>query len=233
MGTHRSQIEDLLFKSVVALTLFVLAIYSIKTVLSDCTIFSKVNCQSEQSEIISIEKEISRIKQQISSVKDRQSLLECKEIDTASSSDSQSTKIDTSLWAQGNLKVLNGCWNLDWDYTLREAGTNKIVRVTSWDVCFKSGSEIGVQTLLFEDGANCIEQPIRGEFKNINDQSKLYLDDSKDVDCNLGRVVFQRRMECELIQNADYAECAISTLQRDGSWSDFQANGVRLSRKRN
>ena len=108
MGTQRSQIEDLLFKSVVALTLFVLALYSIKTVLSDCTIFSKVNCQSEQSEIIAIEKEIHRIKQQISSVKDSQSSLECKEIDTASSSDNQSTKIDTSLWAQVTLRFSMG-----------------------------------------------------------------------------------------------------------------------------
>ena len=233
MGTQRSHIEDLLFKSVVALTLFVLALYSIKTVLSDCTIFSKVNCQSEQIEIIALEKEINRIKQQISSVKDSQSSLECKEIDTASSSDNQSTKIDTSLWAQGNLEVLNGCWNLDWDYKMRDVQTNEIVGVTSWDVCFTSGAEIGVQTLLFEDGERCINQPIKGEFKNIENQSKLYLDDTKDVSCNSGGVVFHRRMECELMQGGDYAVCATSSKQRDGNWSDFKPNGVRLSRKRN
>ena len=233
MGTQRSQIEDLILKSVVALTLLVFALYSIKTVLSDCTIFSKVNCQSDQREIISLEQEISRIKQQISSVKDSQSYLECTEIDTARSSDNRSTKIDTSLWAQGNLEVLNGCWNLDWDYKMRELETNEVVGVKSWDVCFKSGKEIGEQNLLFEDGESCIEQPIKGEFEGGNDKTKLFLDDTKDLSCELGALVFHRRMKCELMKGADYAVCAVSTKQRDGSWSNFRPDAVRLSRNKN
>ena len=233
METQQSKLETLLLKSVVALGLIAFALYSIKTVLSDCTVFSKVNCQLENREIISLENEINRIKQLISSVKDNKSSLECTEIASVIARDDQTPKIDTSLWEQGNLEVLNGCWKLDWDYKMREVDTNEIVGVTSWDVCFKSGAEIGIQTLLFEDGERCTEQPIKGEFKNIDDQSKLYLDDTKDVDCDSGGVVFQRRMECELMQDGAYAICATSSKQRDGSWSNFHPNGVRLSRKRN
>ena len=233
MKTQQSQIEVSVLKSVIALVLFVLALYSIKTALSDCTIFSKVKCKFDQREILALEEDISRIKQQISSVKNRSSSLECKGIDTASPSDNQSPKIDTSLWAQGDLEVLNGCWNLDWDYKMQDVQTKEIVGVTSWDVCFQNGAQIGVQTLLFEDGERCINQPIKGEFKNVDNQSRLYLDDTKNLSCNSGAVVFHRRMECELMQGGEYAVCATSSKQRDGTWSDFQPNGVRLSRKRN
>ena len=232
MDKKRSQFEILLLKSVAMLSLVVLGLYSIKTVLSDCTIFSKVNCQSENRKIVALEEEINRIKQQISTARSNSSSLKCTEIDTANTNKNEVPKIDTSLWEQGDLAVLNGCWKLDWDYEMLNVDTNEFVGVTSWDVCFTSGSKMGSQTLLFENGENCVEQPIMGEFKSINGQSKLHLDDTKDVECK-SAVVFQRRMECELMQNGGYAMCSNSSLQRDGSWSEFRPKSVRLSRKKN
>ena len=233
MNEQRSQFEGLLLKSVVMLSLVVFGLYSIKTVLSDCTVFSTVNCQSENRKITSLEKEIKQIKQQISIAQSNSSSLKCTKIDNANTNIDEAPKIDTSLWEQGDLAVLEGCWKLDWDYEMLNVDTNELVGVTSWDVCFTSGSKIGSQTLLFEDGENCVEQPIMGEFKSINGQSKLHLDDTKDVKCKSGAVVFQRRMECELMQNGDHAMCSTSSLGRDGNWSEFRPKGVRLSRKRN
>ena len=233
MNKQRSQFEGLLLKSVAMLSLVVFGLYSIKTVLSDCTIFSKVNCQSENRKISALEEEINQIKQQISTAQSNSSSLKCTEINTANTNIDEAPKIDTSLWEQGDLAVLKGCWKLDWDYKMRDLDTNEIVGVTSWNVCFNSRSEFGIQTLLFENGQNCVDQPIKGEFRNINKQSKLYLDDTKDVECNSGAVVLQRRMECELMQSGDYAMCSTSSMQRDGSWSEFHHNGVRLSRKKN
>jgi len=233
METQKSKFEGLLLKSAVMLSLVVFGLYSIKTILSDCTIFSKVKCQFENREIIALEEEISRIKRQISAAQDDKSSLKCTEIESASNNNGEVPKINTSLWKQGDLEALNGCWKLDWDYKMRDLDTNEIVGVTSWNVCFNSRSEFGIQTLLFENGQNCVDQPIKGEFRNINKQSKLYLDDTKDVECNSGAVVLQRRMECELMQSGDYAMCSTSSMQRDGSWSEFHHNGVRLSRKKN
>ena len=233
MNIEHSKFESLLLKSVAMLSLVLLGLYSMKTVLSDCTIFSKVNCNAERTEIVTLESEIIRLKQQIDMVQSNISDLKCPKVETAKKNQDDSSKIDKSLWKQGDLEVLNGCWELDWDYKMRNIERDEIVGVSSWNVCFVSGSRIGLQTLLFEDGENCVEQPIKGEFKNINGLSKLYLDDTKNVECKSGAVVFQRRMECELMQNGDYAMCSISSLQRDGNWSEFRPKGVRLSRKRN
>ena len=80
MNKQRSQFEGLLLKSVAMLTLVVFGLYSIKTVLSDCTIFSKVNCQSENRKISALEEEINQIKQQISTAQSNSSSLKCTEI---------------------------------------------------------------------------------------------------------------------------------------------------------
>ena len=233
MTTNQPKIEAVLARIVLGLSLGVLALYSIKAVLSDCRFFTQVNCQSTLSEIKVLQKDIAILNKQISSMNNHTPPLGCNVNDATVESDGQSLKIDTTLWAQGNLEVLNGCWNLDWDYKMRELETNEVVGVKSWDVCFKSGKEIGEQNLLFEDGESCIEQPIKGEFEGGNDKTKLFLDDTKDLSCELGALVFHRRMKCELMKGADYAVCAVSTKQRDGSWSNFRPDAVRLSRNKN
>ena len=90
------------------LSLVVFGLYSIKTVLSDCTIFSTVNCQSENRKISALEKEINQIKQQISIAQSNSSSLKCTKIDNANTNIDEAPKIDTSLWEQGDLAVLEG-----------------------------------------------------------------------------------------------------------------------------
>ena len=97
-------------------------------------------------------------------------------------------------------------------------------------MCFDRGQEIGKQSLSFEDGLKCIDQPISGQFKKDESSSILILDDTKDVICENGGLVFHRKLSCKLAEDASHAMCSSKTLQRDGSWSDISLNDVRLTR---
>jgi hypothetical protein len=217
-----------LIKSIAMLSLIFFAVYSIKTTLSDCTIFSRANCDYINKETKKLEEEINLLIDEISDAKTQINNITCKEIQT--SSQKISPKIDTTLWEEGKIEVLTGCWELDWDYKMRMEKTNEIVRVSSWDVCFKPGKEVGLQSLKFEDGNECHAKPIEGKFKGIEGKSILLLDDTKDIQCD-EVVVFHRRLECELVQNENYAVCSSRTLQRDGTWIAPRPKDVRLSRK--
>jgi hypothetical protein len=233
MNIEQSKYNRSLLKIVVMLLLVFIGLYSTKAVLSDCTIFSRVNCDAQKAELIALEAEISQLKKNISKVQSRISDKKCPKAETPTKTEDKPPKIDSSLWQQGNLEVLNGCWTLDWDYKMQKENTGEIVGVSLWDVCFSASSEIGLQTLLLEDGTKCVDRPIKGEFKNVDGISRLFLDDTKDIKCSSNAIVYQRRIECELRQNGDYAMCSSYTLKRDGSWSGLTPNNIRLSRKKN
>ena len=233
MDEQHSIFGGRLLKVIALLSLAAFGLYTTKSVLSDCTIFSKVNCRAEKSQVAVLVGEIVDIQRQVDQLLKSNSSLECPKPEVVNTSQDNAPKIDSSLWDKGDLEVLTGCWSLDWDYKMRREKTGEIVGVESWKVCFKSGFEAGSQTLIFEDGTSCIQRPIRGDFKSISGQSKLYLDDTKNVECSRGTYVYHRRMECELVQSDNHAMCAISQLESDGSWSELGANTVRLSRSKN
>jgi hypothetical protein len=233
MDDHNYRFQSLILKSATMLLLIVLGLYSVKTALSDCTIFSRVNCRAQNGEISSVKIDIARLEEQIDQLLKSNSSLECPQLEVANTNTAKAPKIDSSLWEKGDLEVLTGCWSLDWDYSMRRVKTGEIIGVESWSVCFKSGSESGSQTLIFDDGTSCAQKPIRGDFKTSNGQSKLYLDDITNLECTGSTLVYQRRMECELVKSDEYAMCAESQLNPDGSWTELGASTVRLSRSKN
>jgi len=211
------------------LSLTFVAIYSLKSILADCSIVSLNKCQDKDAEIQALEKSISSLKDEIYLIETHFSELSCPVIEAQVQQDPDS--IDINLWEQGNIEVLQGCWELDWKYEMKRVLTGEIVGVSSWDVCFKGAGSIGTQNLYFEDGDRCINQPILGEFQKVNGSSKLFLDDRTDVTC-VNSFIYRRKLSCDLVQGGSYAKCSTSVLERDGTWSDPSPDNVRLSKKK-
>lgn len=101
--------------------------------------------------------------------------------------------IDEARWDNRDLGLLEGCWQLDSDYSLRHEITGEPVTVTEWEACF-DGAGTGSQSIAFTDGVQC-EGPIYAAF---NDGGALLLQDRRDVPCNRGIYVTERETVCQL-----------------------------------
>jgi len=211
------------------LTLTFFALFTLKITLSDCNVFFSGNCEETKNISQELKNEISHLEQKIKDLKQTTEKLECPPLIQASSEE-QIEKIDQPLWSEGNIKALDGCWNLDWDYKMREEETGRIVGVKEWTVCFDEKSSMGSQTLIFEDSTECNNQPIEAKFEVNSDRTILLLDDKANVSCTEGSFIYRRKLSCDLALDASHAMCASSTLQRNGSWSDVENDTVRLRR---
>jgi hypothetical protein len=210
-----------------ALTFF--ALFTLKITLSDCNVFFSGDCEEIKNISQELKNEISLLEQKIKDLKQTTEKLECPPIIQTSSKE-QIEKIDQPLWSEGNIEVLDGCWALDWEYKMRRVNTGEVVGVNKWSVCFDKDSETGQQTLIFDDGTECNNQPIEAKFDVTTDQTILLLDDKADVACSNGSSIYRRQLRCELAQDSSHAMCDSNSLQRDGSWSDVQKDTVRLRR---
>ena len=126
--------DGMLLKGIVLLSIAAFGLYATKAVLSDCTIFSKVNCSAEKNQIASVNNDIVGIQRQIDLLRSGNSNLECPQIEVPNANQSDAPKIDSSLWEKGDLEVLAGCWNLDWDYEMYRENTGEAIGVASWNV---------------------------------------------------------------------------------------------------
>jgi hypothetical protein len=103
-------------------------------------------------------------------------------------------------WRRGDVSMLEGCWNLDSDYSLFFGRTQQEIRVRSWQMCFGADGR-GRQTLVFENGMRC-EGPAVGSFRG----QTLLIDDTADVRCSGGAYIHQRRAECQRLSDTR-AQC--------------------------
>lgn len=225
---QKKEYQARIIKASIMLSITFLAIYSLKSILTDCSIFSLNECQDKNAEIQALEKSIASLKDEINLIETQFSELTCPVIETQVKRDP--ANIDINLWEQGNMEVLEGCWELDWEYEMIRVSTGETVGVSSWDVCFGDTGSIGTQNLSFEDGDRCINQPIFGEFQKVNESSTLFLDDRTDVKC-INSFIYRRKLSCDLVQGGRHAMCSTSSLQRDGTWSQPSPNDVRLFKK--
>jgi hypothetical protein len=101
--------------------------------------------------------------------------------------------IDEDRWRDRDVSLLEGCWNLDSDYTMVDGRTGAPRPVTSWTMCFDA-SGVGRETQSFAGGARC-EGPVRGRF--VGD--RLEIDEMQDVPCSDGTRITRRRSRCSLV----------------------------------
>jgi hypothetical protein len=103
-------------------------------------------------------------------------------------------------WRQRDLSMLEGCWNLDSDYSIRNRVTGIVTRVRSWQMCFDRNGR-GRQTLVYENGVRC-DAPAVARFE----QDTFVIDDTQDVQCDDRSRIFQRRAICRRVSD-QRAQC--------------------------
>jgi hypothetical protein len=101
--------------------------------------------------------------------------------------------IDEDRWRERDVSLLEGCWNLDSDYTMVDRRTGAPRRVASWTMCFDAQGA-GRETQAFSDGVRC-EGPVVGRFAG----DRLEIDELRDVPCSDGTVITRRQSRCRLV----------------------------------
>ncbi len=104
---------------------------------------------------------------------------------------------------QQDTSALQGCWNLDSDYELRDQRTGVMVRVDNWRMCFDTSGS-GDQSLAFTDGVAC-----QGGVSAGFGQDTLIIRDNGNVPCTRGIHVVERRLTCRIAGNRS-AHCVQS-----------------------
>ncbi len=103
-------------------------------------------------------------------------------------------------WDRGDLAMLEGCWNLDSNYSTRDVRTGQLSRVSTWRMCFDRTGH-GRQTLTYDNGASC-EGTVTGSFA----EGGLRISDDADVACSNQTRIFRRDAICER-RSDSRAEC--------------------------
>ena len=128
--------------------------------------------------------------------------------------------IPEDRWANRDIGLLEGCWNLDSDYQMQRGRTGPVIRVASWQVCFDAQGR-GRQTQVFTDGMRC-EGPINGRF---NDAGLLEIADAGHVPCTGNSRIIARTGTCTLTPEGR-AQCET----RHPSMPDSPPSAVTLRR---
>lgn len=220
--------KNRIVEGTVFLGLTLLAIFSLKLTLSDCTFLGQNKCNANISTKIILDEEIKKLNLEMENLKSEIYDLKCPpaEITVPKGPD---RKIDAPLWNQGKIESLNGCWSLDWDYEMQEVLTGQIIGVRDWKICFEGGESEGSQSLIFDDSISCVDQIISGKFSKAAKVTKLHLDDQNDLKCSNNVQVLRRQLICSLVSDASHAMCDSRHIS-EGNWSDFTKNNVRLRR---
>ena len=228
-NVQHQKISSRLINGSILLSLTLLSIIALKLVLSDCDFLNRQACNDKQIQKQSLSTEIANLKTNIAILRDDITKIKCVPKKASKKDVPEEVLIDEALWNEGKVEVLDGCWSLDWDYKMRRVDTGKVVGVKKWNICFNSNRDIGLQDLVFDDGDQCVSQPIKGSFTRENEQNSLILDDITDVKCK-SSFIYRRQLQCKLVSDTSYAMCAARSLNRDNSWSEYRQNVVKLNR---
>ena len=217
MISRQSVFYALVFATTVLAALFILVLGA-KWILSRCE-------RDENGECITIDRsadvatEISQLMQQLEMARDN-AAREC-----------GAPEISSEDWNSGNAVVLEGCWQLQADYTMYYNGEiERPNNLVEWGFCLESAGSIAVQDLFFEDGLQCTNQRLYYAFVEREGATQLRLTDNEDLSCSLygvpGPNVAAREILCSLNASGDYAECRSRTESSQG-WNE----GIVLRRR--
>ncbi|MCH9747894.1 MAG: hypothetical protein K0U57_07715 [Alphaproteobacteria bacterium] len=233
---NRSTLFFLSASIFLALTLF--ATISIKSMLSDCSFFRSDTCDAELADKKTLLADIKKTEKEIEDLQNKISEIECEDesiYENIAEPEKEEIEpaIDAPLWNEGNLNALEGCWDLAWDYSMTLSSTGQKVKVLSWGMCFENSSELGRQTVEFDNGTVCQDKPIKAEFNKTGSSVKLLLSDTRNVQCTNNTYIVERRALCVLSEDAMYADCKTIHIDDLGRWPPYPANiNVKLVRRK-
>lgn len=220
MIIRHSIFNALVFASILLTSVFVLVLGS-KLVLSRCERDSNGDCITVDR-TADIASEIADLNQQLvmarSSVENACNRPEISEED----------------WNSGNTEVLEGCWQLEYEYRMFYGGDqNRPNDLVDWGFCLESAGGYASQDLFFEDGLQCTNQRLYYEFVDQQGSTQLRLADNNNLPCYRNGLqsaeVTEREILCSLNPSGDYAECR-SRHRASQGWSDW-SEGIILRRR--
>lgn len=100
--------------------------------------------------------------------------------------------LDRERWEEQDVGLLEGCWSLASDYSIRNVDTGEISEVEAWEMCFDASGE-GSQTLRMTDGSTCTGEVAAG----FEPDGRLRINDIGNPDCG-DTYIYERRILCEL-----------------------------------
>lgn len=217
MIIRQSMFGALVFSSVLLASVFVLVLGS-KFVLSRCEHDQNGECITVDR-TVDIASEIADLNQQLAMARS-DAVDEC-----------YPPEISQKEWNDGNTKVLEGCWQLQYDYTMYYDGDpDRPNDLVDWGFCLESAGRYALQDLFFEDGLQCTNERIYYAFVDQQGTMQLQLSDNEDLSCSIngspGAGVVARQLLCSLNVSGDYAECRSRTRTSQG-WND----GIVLRRR--
>ena len=121
--------------------------------------------------------------------------------------------IQQERWEQRDIGLLEGCWQLDSDYTMRRVGSDQTVRVQDWQMCFDARGR-GEQTQVFTDGTRCAG-PTQAAFAA---DGQLAITEAANVPCRNGFIdfIYRRNARCVLTDDGR-ARCSVVHPELSGS----------------
>lgn len=97
-------------------------------------------------------------------------------------------------WANRDLAMLYGCWQLDSSYRTRDLESGTIRTYGAWHMCFDLEGN-GTQTLRADDGTQC-QGPVRGLFQTEDPGAGLSVIEPGNLACSDGGYIHQRQITC-------------------------------------
>lgn len=129
--------------------------------------------------------------------------------------------LDPERWANGDLGLLRGCWDLDSSYRTRNLDTGEIVTYPEWQMCFDAKGK-GTQTMRGSDGSVC-----EGEVVAAFGTDGLSIDEGGDLPCSDGGAIHRRDIACA-IATGGRATCATPQPETGGEMTvGFQRAPLR------
>ena len=104
-------------------------------------------------------------------------------------------------WEEQDVRMLEGCWDLDSEYQIRDVESGEISDVASWSMCFDA-SGVGNQTFRFDNGTICQS----GTTARFNSAGQLEISDDSDVSCSDRSYIYRQVAKCDL-EPAGTASC--------------------------
>lgn len=113
------------------------------------------------------------------------------------------SEIAPDRWEARDLSLLEGCWELEGPYRMRNLETGADEQVENWRTCFGPDGT-GSQSFGFPGGVTC-EGPMSARFA---DGGTLSLDDTAAVPCSDGNPILRREGVCRL-DDENRVQCSI------------------------
>lgn len=100
--------------------------------------------------------------------------------------------LDPDAFEQGDISVMEGCWQLDSNYSVTHIRTKKVTHFRDWRLCFDANGQ-GREIMRSTDGVRC-EGPIRGRLQ----AGKLVMTEPGNMECDNNTHIFRRDITCAL-----------------------------------